>query len=132
MGSLAVKVREQQEHPIKRKRRIIVKKTEQPAKQIHTESKRTLGEKILWFSLLSVVTVMTLFLVHNVTEMYALNRDIHTLRAEVDGQNKKVDQLKVEVSQLSQPERIITIATEQLGMVLNNEKVKVVEKESKN
>ncbi|WP_062197764.1 cell division protein FtsL [Massilibacterium senegalense] len=131
MGNLAVKVREQQEHPRKRKRRIIVKKTEQPAKQIHTEGKRTLGEKILWLSLLSVVTVMTLFLVHNVTQMYALNRDIHTLRAEVDGQNKTVDQLKVEVSQLSQPERIITIATEQLGMVLNNEKVKVVEKESK-
>lgn len=131
MGNLAVKVREHQEKPLKRKKKIIVKKTTNKTAQLQSDSKVTYGEKILWMILIIIVTVMTLFLVKNVTEIYALNRDIHSIRGEVEEQKKENYQLKVEVSQLSQPERIMKIATEQLGMVLNNDKVKVVEKESK-
>ncbi|WP_209125469.1 cell division protein FtsL [Alkalihalobacillus sp. BA299] len=87
----------------------------------------TKGEKGL--ALLAVVafSVVITMIIANYASAYSLNRDIHNLQRDIQQQSQVNDGLQLQVVELSAPDRILQIATEELGMSLDDNKVKVIQ-----
>ncbi|MTT32010.1 cell division protein FtsL [Terrilactibacillus sp. BCM23-1] len=86
----------------------------------------TKGEKILWFGAGMLIVALTLIIVSYQARLFFLNGSIQNLQDKVAGQAKINQQLKVEQTNLSSPERIMKYAKEKLGLNLNIKNVKVI------
>jgi len=87
----------------------------------------TPGEKIIGVAFAGLICFGAVHLISNQAEIYELNKDIQTVEAKVEEQQKVNGDLEVQVSELSRYERIYEKAKE-LGLVLNENNVKVVQK----
>ncbi len=86
----------------------------------------TAGEKILWSAGGLIILVLAIFIVSNQANLFAHSRDIGQLQEKMDTQSKVNQQLSVQVTELSAPERIISYAKNKLGLKLDVKNVKVL------
>ncbi|WP_216830879.1 cell division protein FtsL [Alkalihalobacterium elongatum] len=102
---------------------------QQPKKAPKTQRKFsvTKGEKGLVLLAVVAFSVAITFIIANYASAYSLNRDIHNLQRDIQQQSQVNDGLQLQVIELSAPDRILHIATEKLGMSLNDNKVKVIQ-----
>lgn len=115
MSNLARQL-EQQQQEIKKKKRIL-----------HKKATITKGEKILSGLLVCAVAAVGVVMVSNYAALYSVNKDIHVLQNSINDQMEVNDGLQLQVIELSAPDRILKIAQEELGMVLDDNKVKVIQ-----
>jgi len=93
---------------------------------VHTRRSITLGEKMLGVLLIAFVAVMAIKVISTQAAIYKVNRSIQDVQSSIQNQKKVNNDLKTQVSDLSQYDRIKKKA-EELGLKLNENNVKVVE-----
>jgi cell division protein FtsL len=86
----------------------------------------TPGERIIGLVFTGMVCFGAVQLVSNQAEIYQVNKEIQTLQSQVVEQQKVNSDLEVQVKELSTYERIWDKA-KQMGLVLNENNVKVVQ-----
>ncbi|WP_062048548.1 cell division protein FtsL [Bacillus sp. JCM 19034] len=108
-----------------------VQHQEQTQVKTHKSIKRTrtsvtLGEKLIMAIVALIMFVILSVIVHNFATLYTVNRDVYQLERDIVMQQEINNGLHLQVLELSEPERILSIAKE-LGMVLDDDKIKVVQ-----
>ena len=98
----------------------------QPSTIIVEKGRITKGEVILLLLLTIVFFVASLFVLSNYATIQSLNRDVHVLQSEIDNKLTTNEDLQLQVTELSEPDRIMSIAKEELGLTLNEENVTVI------
>ena len=84
------------------------------------------GEKTLYMLTLIGVVFATYLVLSAYASTYIANKEIHQLQTSINEQVQKNEALRLQVTELSAPDRILKIATEELGMTLNDQNVRVV------
>ncbi len=118
MSNVAYQIREKQAqsgHRSHRSSTIIVEK-----------GKITKGEMLLLTGLAFVFFIASILVISNYAMIQSLNRDIHALQTEIDEKTQINENLQLQVTELSEPDRIMSIAKNKLGLTLNEENVKVI------
>ncbi|ADC48212.1 Divisome protein FtsL [Alkalihalophilus pseudofirmus OF4] len=90
-------------------------------------TKITLGEKIIASAMAVIAFALIGLMLHNYASIYSLNKDVHQLQGTIAEQSQVNEGLSLQVVELSAPDRILDIATGELGMSLDDNKVKVVQ-----
>ncbi|WP_185819772.1 cell division protein FtsL [Salibacterium salarium] len=104
------------------------KETIQPQVEKHQiPGKVTKGEKGIFFVMILAVVIASFIVVTNYANIYAQEREISSLNQSINEQTETNRSLELEVSELSSPDRIMYYAKEELGMELDDEKVKVIQ-----
>jgi cell division protein FtsL len=104
------------------------KHVQQPKKRVRqVRSSITLGEKVIVGMVVFVSFIFLCLLVNNYATIYSMNREVNQLEATVQQQTQVNEGLTLQVVELSAPDRILHIASEKLGMSLDDNKVKVVQ-----
>ncbi|MFD2616974.1 cell division protein FtsL [Terrilactibacillus laevilacticus] len=115
---------------LEEKEQVLPKKQSRVQKSANSEGlpqrRITKGEKILWFGAGMLIVALTLIIVSYQARLFFLNGSIQNLQNKVAVQAKINQQLKVEQTNLSSPERIMKYAKEKLGLNLNIKNVKVI------
>ncbi|WP_100373299.1 cell division protein FtsL [Bacillus sp. FJAT-45037] len=93
----------------------------------HRRAGITLGEKVLGLMMVVAAFAIVSFMLHNYATIYSLNKDVHVLEGSINNQTQVNEGLSLQVIELSAPDRILDIATGELGMSLDDQKVKVVQ-----
>lgn len=100
-------------------------------RQIHQETYRkpriSVGERFLYFTTIIGVVLATYLIISMYASIYITNKDITTLERSINAQMTNNEALHLQVTELSNPDRILQIATKELGMTLNDKNVKVVQ-----
>lgn len=117
MGNLARKYRAQVEQ----------KNFRQSAVRPKPKKRWTKLEAALFFKFMAIILAFVGFIIANQAKIYSLDRDIYNLERQIAAQNQVNEALELQVIELSTPDRILKIATEQLGMTLDDNNVKVVQ-----
>lgn len=117
MGNLAHKYKQQVEH----------QQLEQSVMISKRRKKFSKGEKGLSILFLVVILAFVGMIIANQARIYSMDRDIYKLERQIEAQAEVNQALQLQVIELSAPDRILHIATEQLGMTLDDNKVKVVQ-----
>ncbi|NEU29473.1 cell division protein FtsL [bacterium LRH843] len=100
----------------------------QPKKQQYQgRMKITLGEKVIASMLVFVAFIFLSVIVHNYASIYNTNKEMFQLEQEIGKQTNVNEGLSLQVVELSAPDRILHLASEELGMILDDNKVKVVQ-----
>ncbi|MCR6095938.1 cell division protein FtsL [Salipaludibacillus agaradhaerens] len=86
----------------------------------------TKGEKVIYAMALIAVVWVTYAIVSNYATMYSLNHEMQQVESQLNNQENVNSGLTLQVKELSDPERILDIAQNELGMKLNDESVKVI------
>lgn len=101
--------------------------SQQPQRKIVVKVKQkswvTKGEKVIYSLFCIGLIVVSMYLVSYASKLDQVNRDVQQLQQEVHNQKIENESLYFEVSELSSPERIITIAHEN-GLKIQDAKVK--------
>jgi len=116
MSNLARKLQEEQ------KRQTV----QAPQKIKKTDSWLSPGEKILSIAFCATLCIGAVHIISNQAAIYELNKDIQNTSAQLEDQQKINNDLKMQVGELSTPDRIRSMA-EKLGLKLNDNNVKVVQ-----
>ncbi|GAA0364577.1 cell division protein FtsL [Bacillus horti] len=133
-GNVAVKYRkEQKNRPNIYKQPKKVPQT-QPKKQIRgQQSKKPLakknilaGEKILYILGVILIVGALFILLGGNASIAQMNYETQFLEREIVTLSERNDELRVEIAELSSPERILTIAREEWGLEVNESPVKVL------
>ncbi len=90
-------------------------------------SKITLGEKMIVVMMVGALFIALSMIIHSYASIYITNKEIYQLEAKIGEQAQKNAGLSLQVVELSAPDRILSIAYEELGMTLDDNKVKVVQ-----
>jgi cell division protein FtsL len=106
---------------------------EQEQRQIQTRTRVrrvrnpiTVGEKAI-VSLITFAAFIVLgVMVHNYATLYSVNQEVHQLEQTISQQTQLNEGLTLQVVELSAPDRVLHIAKKDLGMSLDDNKVKVV------
>ncbi|WP_237563661.1 cell division protein FtsL [Halalkalibacter okhensis] len=113
---VARKIQEQHQPQVQTKKRI---------RQVRNPI--TTGEKAI-VGFVALVTFIVLgFMVNNFASLYTMNQEVYRLEQTISQQQQVNEGLSLQVVELSAPDRILHIASEQLGMSLDDNKVKVVQ-----
>lgn len=118
MSNVAYQLREKQEQNQKRMNK--------SATVIVEKGGITKGETILLSLLAIVFFLASIFVISNYATIQSLNRDVHVLQSDVENKTQTNEDLQLQVTELSDPERIMSIAKEELGLTLNEKNVKVI------
>ncbi|MDR6998005.1 cell division protein FtsL [Neobacillus niacini] len=118
MSNLARRYQEQQQvtETIQGKPKVKIKK-----------SWLTPGEKVLGIAFAGMVCFGATHIISNQAQIWKVNKGIQETESSIEKQKKVNNDLKVQVSELSTYERIYEKAKE-MGLVLNENNVKVVQK----
>lgn len=96
-------------------------------KQVVTKKgKITAGEKVLWSAAIVLFLIGAILVIANYATIYNINKDIQVTENTIKTESEKVSDLQLQVTELSDPDRIRNIAREKLGMTWNSENVKVI------
>jgi cell division protein FtsL len=88
--------------------------------------KITSGEKLLWTAAIILFLTGAILVVSNYATIYNINKSIQTTDIQIQAETEIVNDLTLQVNELSAPERIRNIAMEKLGMSLDSKNVKVL------
>jgi cell division protein FtsL len=120
MANLARKLRQEQQEQH-------IQKTLQAPKKVQKQKKwLSPGEKILGIAFGAVVCFGSVHIISNQSSIYELNKEIQDTQIMIQEQQKSNSDLTVQVSELSQYDRIKEKARA-LGLELNDQNVKVVQ-----
>ncbi|WP_071395434.1 cell division protein FtsL [Bacillus tuaregi] len=97
-----------------------------PKKKIQQKRWLSPGEKILGITFGALVCFGSIHIISNQSSIYELNKDIQDTQALIQEQQKSNSDLSIQISELSQYDRIKEKARK-LGLELNNQNVKVVQ-----
>lgn len=101
---------------------------QQPQKRIRqVRNPITLGEKLIGALVVFGTLIVLCLVVNNYATLYGMNREVSQLETSVQQQSQVNEGLTLQVVELSAPDRILHIASEKLGMSLDDNKVKVVQ-----
>ncbi|WP_227935984.1 cell division protein FtsL [Alkalihalobacillus deserti] len=115
---LAQRIQEQEQRQVQ----------QQPQKRIRqVRNPITLGEKLIGAMIVFVTFIVLCLIVNNYATLYSINREVSQLEAAVHQQTQVNEGLSLQVVELSAPDRILHIASEKLGMSLDDNKVKIVQ-----
>jgi cell division protein FtsL len=118
MNNTAIKIQEKQrQHPSARPQA-------KPRRKL--KLRLTLGEKLLLCSFVLFAAYASIKIVSNQVAVYQINKEIQQLEGAIHEQEKRNNDLYVEVQQLSAYERILEKAKE-MGLSLNENNVKIVQ-----
>lgn len=116
MGNLAHQTRKRQhQQPVRKTSTVIVER-----------GKITKGEVALLFILTTIFFMASILVISNYASINSVNRDIHAYQTEIDAKVKENEDLQLQVTELSEPDRIFNIAKNKLGLELNEKNVKVI------
>ncbi|WP_017753624.1 cell division protein FtsL [Calidifontibacillus oryziterrae] len=96
-----------------------------PQTKVKKKRQITFGEKLLLSFLLILGTIGCTLIVINQATIFQYNNDIQTLEGNIANQEKINGGLEQEITELSKPERILKIATEQ-GLTIQNNNVQII------
>lgn len=114
-GNLAYKYQENNQYINQRKTKISKKKSSMP-----------IGEKLFYiFSVLFVVTLSSI-VISGYAQIAEYNYSIQKTKQSISELNLQTEHLQTEIADLSSPDRIIKIATDELGMSMNEEQIIVL------
>lgn len=104
-----------------------VRQTEQqPVRERIYKGYITKGEKLI-YSLSAIAMALVCFvLITNYAQMYMANHDIQQLENQIVQHESAIDGLSLQVKELSDPERILYIAKNDLEMSLRDDHVHVI------
>ena len=86
----------------------------------------TKGEKLIYLFTAGLVVFVLYLILSNYATMYGMNHQIQETETSITQQTSVNDGLTLQVKELSDPERILGIAQNDLGMELNDKSVKVI------
>lgn len=86
----------------------------------------TKGEKLIYFITAGVILFMFYLILSNYATIYGTNHQIQETQTSITQQESVNDGLTLQVKELSDPERILHIAQNDLGMKLDDQSVKVI------
>lgn len=86
----------------------------------------TKGEKLIYLFTAGLVVFVLYLILSNYATMYGMNYQIQETETSITQQTSVNDGLTLQVKELSDPERILGIAQNDLGMELNDKSVKVI------
>lgn len=118
MSNVAYQIRERREQ-----RQEQVNKT---STVIIEKGRITKGEVFLLTFLALVFFAVSILVINNYATIHSLNREVHTLESEIENKQRINNDLKLQATELSEPDRIMKIAKEKLGLTLNENNVKVI------
>ncbi|WP_409275535.1 cell division protein FtsL [Neobacillus sp. SCS-31] len=118
MSSLARKLQEQQSQ----QRQPVV----QPERRKALRQKVTPGERLIWGIFAALLFFGAVQIVSAQSEIYKVNKDIQEMEVSVKEYEKANGDLKIQVKELGNYDRIMAKAKE-LGLMLNENNVKVVQ-----
>ncbi|WP_165820751.1 cell division protein FtsL [Pueribacillus theae] len=118
MDNLAFQTRRKQQHAQKH-----VKKT---STVVVEKGRITKGEVVLLAILAITFFLASVFVISNYSSINSINRDIQAVQTEIDAKTRENQDLELQVTELSDPDRIFNIAKNELGLELNEENVKVI------
>jgi cell division protein FtsL len=121
MGNLASQLRREQQVQHKQKQKVHVKK-----RAVERKTMFTPGEKLLGLIFGAFVCFGSVHIISNQASIYVLNKDIEDTKKVIQEQQRINSDLNIQVSELSQYDRIRAKARE-LGLELNDQNVKVVQ-----
>ncbi|MDT2045698.1 cell division protein FtsL [Priestia flexa] len=100
----------------------------QPVRKVVKKSKRkiSVGEKFVYTGTLALMLFGAVQMISNQATLYSTNAEVQALESNIQQQETKNNELKLQVTELSAYERIWAKAKE-LGLSLNENNVKVVE-----
>ncbi|WP_332690610.1 cell division protein FtsL [Halalkalibacter lacteus] len=87
----------------------------------------TVGEKAIVGLVTLIIFIVLGVMVHNYATLYSANQEVYQLEQTINQQTQLNEGLTLQVAELSAPDRILHIASEKLGMSLDDNKVKVVQ-----
>ncbi|MDR7074467.1 cell division protein FtsL [Fictibacillus barbaricus] len=116
MSNLAYQVQKQQIQTQTNPRTI-----EAPARKLFTK-----GEVMIWGVMGVVLIAGLVWLISLYASVYQATAKIETMRNDITAESKIVEDYHLQVTELSNPERIMKLAKKQ-GFVLDSKNVKVVE-----
>ncbi|MCM3713096.1 cell division protein FtsL [Halalkalibacter oceani] len=115
MNMVARKYQEQQQQQVQTKTRVR-----------RVRMNVTFGEKLIIGFIVACTFLMVSMIVHNYATIYGTNQEVYELEALIAEQVQLNEGLSLQVVELSAPDRILYLASEELGMTLDDNKVKVV------
>ncbi|QKS71529.1 cell division protein FtsL [Paenalkalicoccus suaedae] len=86
----------------------------------------TKGEKLVYGLSIPAIVILAFMIISNAASLYALNHDMQVIEADIAAQGASNEALSLQVKELADPERILYIAKEELGMELHDESVKLI------
>lgn len=116
LDHLARQLEQQQHQELKKKKRIL-----------HKKATITKGEKLLVGLFICATAVCCIVILTNYATLYSVSKEIFGLENSINQQMEVNDGLQLQVIELSAPDRILQIAQEELGMTLDENKVKVIQ-----
>ncbi|MBB5172180.1 cell division protein FtsL [Texcoconibacillus texcoconensis] len=87
----------------------------------------TKGEKVLYPLMVIIVIAALYAMLSNYATIYMMNTNIHQIEQTVEQQQSVNEGLQLQVKDLSDPDRILHIAQNELNMELNDYNVQVVQ-----
>ncbi|NJP36451.1 cell division protein FtsL [Alkalicoccus luteus] len=105
------------------------RKTKTVVRRVH-KSGITKGEKLLYGLAVPLIIAAAFMIVSNYASLYSLNYDAQGTEAAITEQTSVNDGLTLQVKELSDPDRILTIAQSELGMSLHDEQVRVLHQQN--
>ncbi|WP_236634703.1 cell division protein FtsL [Alteribacter lacisalsi] len=90
----------------------------------------TKGEKILYPLALLAVLFAAYMVISNYASIYIANHEIQQTETVIASQASVNEGLSLQVKGLSEPDRILSIAQNELGMTLSDQNVKVIQSQN--
>lgn len=84
------------------------------------------GEKMIYSLALPFIIACAFMIISNYATIYSLNHEMQQTETTISQQENINEGLSLQVKELSDPERILSIAQTELGMSLNEEQVQVL------
>lgn len=112
---------------IERKHTFDTSQQQKHQKHPKVSNRISLGERSLYYATIVGVVFCAYLILSTYASVYMVNKDIHTFEAQIREQATNNEALQLQVRELSAPDRILFIATEKLGMTLDDKNVKVVQ-----
>ncbi|WP_147802413.1 cell division protein FtsL [Alkalicoccus halolimnae] len=86
----------------------------------------TRGEKLIYGLAAPLILAFSFLIVSNYATLYSLNHDMQTIESNISEQESANEALALQVTELSDADRILTIAKTELGMSLKEGQVQVM------
>lgn len=118
MSNLAYQVQKQ---PIQTQPARSPKPVQQPSRKLFTK-----GEVVLWGAMGVVLIAGLIWLISLYASVYQATAKVETIQKDISAETKIVEDYHLQVTELSNPERIMKLAKKQ-GFIFDDKNVKVVQ-----
>lgn len=115
--------------PLMEQRKLDTAPQPNKTKQIKTRVYKggvTRGERLIYSLAIPIIMAIGFMVISNYASIYSLNADQQSTQTSIVQQESLNDGLNLQVKELSDPDRILSIAQTDLGMTLNDEQVRVL------